>query len=112
MIASVLRGETFRGRAYVVNAWYVTAYQPIWNQSHSRVEGVLYVGVKQENVESLRKGIMDIVVGKTGRVFVLGGSGDQKGRLLVNAGNAEESRRPGMAATNPISRRSSTRPSS
>lgn len=83
VIASVLRGETFKGRAFVVNAWYVTAYQPIWNQSRSRVEGVLYVGIKQENVESLRKGIMDIVVGKTGRVFVLGGTGDQKGRFLV-----------------------------
>lgn len=83
VIDSVLRGQTFYGRAFVVNAWYVTAYQPIWNQSRSRVEGILYVGIKQENVESLRKGIMDIVVGKTGRVFVLGGTGDQKGRFLV-----------------------------
>lgn len=83
VIASVLRGETFHGRAFVVNAWYVTAYQPIWNQARSRVEGILYVGIKQENVESLRKGITDIVVGKSGRVFVLGGSGDQKGRFLV-----------------------------
>ena len=31
VIAAVLRGETFTGRAYVVNAWYVTAYQPIWD---------------------------------------------------------------------------------
>lgn len=83
VVDSVLRGKTFYGRAFVVNAWYVTAYQPIWNQTRSRVDGILYVGIRQENVESLRKGIMDIVVGKTGRVFVLGGTGDQKGRFLV-----------------------------
>lgn len=83
VIETVLRGETYRGRAFVVDSWYVTAYQPLWDAAHRRVEGILYVGVKQENVESLRKGIQGIVVGRTGSVFVLGGSGDQKGTYLI-----------------------------
>jgi methyl-accepting chemotaxis protein len=83
VISSVLRGETFRGRAYVVNAWYITAYEPIVDET-GKVVGVLYVGVKQENVKSLREGIMDIVVGKTGYVFVLGGSGNQKGDYIIS----------------------------
>ncbi|MBN1435492.1 MAG: Cache 3/Cache 2 fusion domain-containing protein [Sedimentisphaerales bacterium] len=83
VISAVLRGETFRGRAYVVNAWYITAYEPIRDAS-GKIVGVLYVGVKQENVESLRQGIMDIVVGKTGYVYILGGSGDQRGHYIIS----------------------------
>ncbi|MBN1916573.1 MAG: Cache 3/Cache 2 fusion domain-containing protein [Verrucomicrobia bacterium] len=84
VISAVLRGETYRGRAYVVNAWYVTAYEPIWDAARQNVVGVLYVGVKQESVESLRQGIMDIVVGKTGYIYVLGGQGDQKGHYIIS----------------------------
>ncbi len=86
VISSVLRGETFYGRAFVVNAWYITAYQPIWDVAHEQVVGILYFGEKQENVDSLRKGIMDTVVGKTGYVFVLGGKGNQKGNFLISQG--------------------------
>jgi len=83
VIETVLKGKTFNGRAFVVNAWYITAYEPIVD-SDGKVIGVLYVGVKQENVESLRKGILDTVVGKTGYVYVLGATGDQKGRYIIS----------------------------
>ena len=46
--------------------------------------GALYVGVKQENLESLRQGIMDIVVGKTGYVWVIGGKGEQRGHYIIS----------------------------
>lgn len=84
VIATVLKGETFRGRAFVVNAWYVTAYQPIWDAGHEKVVGILYFGEKQENVDSLRKGILNSRVGKTGYVFVLGGKGKQKGQYIIS----------------------------
>lgn len=84
VVAALLRGETFRGRAYVVNDWYITAYEPIWDVRKQRVVGALYVGVKQENLESLREGIKDIVVGKSGYVFVVGGKGDQRGRYIIS----------------------------
>ena len=78
-----MKGETYLGRAFVVNDWYQTAYQPIFNSSREIV-GVLYVGVKQESIASLRTGISDIVVGKTGYVYVLGGSGDNRGRYIIS----------------------------
>lgn len=84
VVAALLRGDTFRGRAFVVDAWYITAYQPIWDKQRSRVVGALYVGVKQENLQSLRQGIMDIVVGKTGYVWVVGGKGGQRGRYIIS----------------------------
>ncbi len=75
VISTILRGETFKGRAYVVNKWYITAYEPIYDDKKN-VVGVLYVGIPQENVESLRKAIQETVVGKTGFVTVIDSSGE------------------------------------
>ena len=83
VVSAVLRGETYVGRAFVVNDWYIAAYEPIRN-AKNEVVGALYVGIKQEDVPELRKGIMDIVAGKTGYVFVLGGTGEQQGRYVIS----------------------------
>lgn len=45
VVASLLRGETYHGNAFVVNAWYVSAYQPV-RDARGQVLGALYVGVK------------------------------------------------------------------
>jgi len=74
VVSTVLRGETFRGRAYVVNQWYVTAYEPIFD-ADQKVVGVLYVGVPQESVTSLRQAIMGAKVGTTGYVYILDSTG-------------------------------------
>lgn len=74
VISAVMKGETFKGRAYVVNAWYITAYQPIYDKNR-QVVGVLYVGIPQENVKSLRSAILNLKVGQDGFVTVLDGSG-------------------------------------
>jgi methyl-accepting chemotaxis protein len=83
VVTAVLHGETFRGRAFVVNAWYITAYQPMFN-SQGQVIGILYVGIPQENVKSLRKVISDMSVGDSGQVTVMDSQGlwviDEQGR--------------------------------
>lgn len=89
VVSTVLSGRTFRGRAYVVNAWYVTAYEPI-RDSDGAVVGVLYVGVKQESVNTLRQSIMDVIVGKTGYVYILGGKGDQMGHYIISKGGERD----------------------
>ena len=83
VVAAVLRGESYSGRAFVVNAWYITSYEPL-RDTQGQVIGALYFGVKQEDVPELRQGLTDIVVGKTGYVFILGGSGDQRGKYIVS----------------------------
>jgi methyl-accepting chemotaxis protein len=75
VVSEVLQGKTFRGRAFVVNKWYITAYEPIYDPDQSIV-GVLYVGIPQENVKSLRKAILDMSIGKSGFVTVLDSSGN------------------------------------
>ncbi len=84
VVSALLRGETYLGRAFVVDTWYMAAYEPIFDASH-RVVGALYVGVKQEDMDTMRRGIMDIVAGKTGYVYILGGSGDEKGKYIISA---------------------------
>lgn len=79
VIAAVLRGKTFEGRAYVVNNWYITAYEPIFDKNKKRL-GMLYVGIPQENAKSLRKAIMNTIVGKTGYVCIL----DSKGKYIIS----------------------------
>jgi methyl-accepting chemotaxis protein len=79
VIAAVMRGETFIGRAYVVNNWYVGAYEPI-RDAANKIIGMLYVGIPLESVKSLRETIMRIVVGKTGYVWVL----DSKGYYVIS----------------------------
>ena len=79
VVSAVLRGETYRGRASVVNRWFVTAYEPITDQNN-KIVGMLYVGVPQESVTSLRQAIMAAKVGKTGYVYVL----DSKGNYVIS----------------------------
>lgn len=43
----VIKGEPWIGRAYVVNNWYITAYEPIKNINH-KIIGILYVGILEQ----------------------------------------------------------------
>ena len=71
VVDSLLNGKTFRGRAYVVNAWYITAYEPIYGESGD-VVGALYVGVKQAELEkSLVTEIAKMKIGKGGSLLVM-----------------------------------------
>jgi PAS domain S-box-containing protein len=83
VVAAILKGETYIGRAYVVNAWFLTGYEPLFDANH-QVVGALFCGVRLENIPEIRKGIMDITVGRTGYAYVLEGSGPQKGRYIVS----------------------------
>ncbi len=89
VVSTLMKGETYRGRAFVVNDWYVTAYEPILD-NNDKIIGALYVGVKLENVDSLRQAIMDTKVGKTGYVYVLGGQGGQKGHYIISKGGERD----------------------
>lgn len=83
VVSTVLRGETYRGVAFVVDSWYVTAYEPIRDGS-GRIVGMLYTGVKTESVDAVRKAIMGIRVGKDGYIAVLGGKGHQRGHYIIS----------------------------
>ena len=75
VVKSLLAGQTFKGKAFVVNKWYITAYEPIFD-ANRKVIGATYVGIPVENVKSLRQAILNTEIGKQGYVFILNSSGD------------------------------------
>jgi methyl-accepting chemotaxis protein len=84
VVNAVLKGETFIGRAFVVNQWYVTAYRPVFNSSR-RVIGVLYVGIPEKlATDPVRQAVMGTKVGKTGYIFVLGAKGGNRGKYIIS----------------------------
>ncbi len=50
----VLAGKPWIGRAYVVNNWYITAYEPI-RDVYGRIIGILYVGLLEQKYGDIRK---------------------------------------------------------
>jgi two-component system, NtrC family, sensor kinase len=49
----VVNGEPWIGRAYVVNDWYITAYEPIRSVS-GNVIGILYVGILEQKYNDIQ----------------------------------------------------------
>ncbi|HEY5269574.1 MAG TPA: cache domain-containing protein [Anaerolineales bacterium] len=50
----VLSGKPYIGRAYVVNNWYITAYEPIENINH-QIIGILYVGILEQKYLDIKQ---------------------------------------------------------
>lgn len=79
VVSALMAGETYRGKAFVVNAWYLTSYEPIYDDNN-KIIGALYFGIRQEKTDVLRKGITDTILGKEGFLYVL----DQKGNYIIS----------------------------
>jgi len=89
VVAALLRGETYRGVAFVVNDWYLTAYEPILD-GDGEIIGALYVGVKQDENGALRDVILNTTVGSTGYVWVIGGKGDDRGQYIISKDGTQD----------------------
>jgi methyl-accepting chemotaxis protein len=82
VVAAVTSGQTYRGNAFVVDSWYVSAYTPLLGPAGD-VVGMLYVGQKQENLPALRESLNGTIVGENGHIAVYGGTGDRAGTVLI-----------------------------
>jgi hypothetical protein len=92
VVATVLKGDTYRGRAFVVNEFHAAAYEPVWDASRSRIIGMLYVGVSMTDInQDIHDGITNVVVGKSGYLFVL----DSKGTYVVSQGGQRDGQSAG-----------------
>ncbi len=92
VLAAVLKGTTYIGRARVLDQWHAAAYEPIWDSpAKKRVVGMLYVGFNLDKInQELREAIQSIVVGKTGYVWVLGGKDEQRGHYIISKGGESD----------------------
>jgi PAS domain S-box-containing protein len=76
---AILADRPYSGRAYVVDDWYITAYEPLKGKDGS-VIGALYVGVKEQSAHSFKGEIKGIRVKDTGYVYIM----DSQGNLKVH----------------------------
>lgn len=82
VVSTVLRGETYRGRARVLDHWYLSGYEPVRDPS-GRVAGMIFIGLRQDSLEGIRAGVAASRIGRTGAIHVVGGSGSQRGQYLI-----------------------------
>ncbi len=84
VISDILRGDAYKGRAYVVNTWNQTGYQPILD-NQKKVVGMLYVGIPETKVEArVRDAVLATTVGKSGYIYVLRGTGEARGTYVIS----------------------------
>ena len=79
VLAEIYKGKRYTGRAFVVNDWYITAYDPLYD-AQGEVIGMLYVGILQDKGGLVRQTILDLRIGKTGYAYVL----DRQGKYVVS----------------------------
>ncbi len=73
VVRTIEQGETYYGRAFVVNDWYITAYEPVYLDGE--LSGILYVGNKEKDLDRLREILYSLRIGKSGFPFVFDPSG-------------------------------------
>ena len=78
IIKSITNNETFYGRAYVVNDWYITAYKPLIK--NNKLVGMIYVGDREKNLNEIKKILSHLKIGKSGYPFVF----DKKGYMFIH----------------------------
>lgn len=78
VIQTIEKGQTFRGRAFVVNDWYLTAYEPIYIDGE--VQGILYVGVKEKDLEQIKQIFYSKTYFESGYPFMV----DDKGNFIIH----------------------------
>jgi PAS domain S-box-containing protein len=78
VIKTIEKGETYIGRAYVVNDWYATAYEPLIK--NNQLVGMLYVGNKEKDIKEIRTALKSLTIGKSGYTYVF----DDNGILLIH----------------------------
>lgn len=75
---AIERGEQFHGRAFVVNDWYIASYEPI--KINGEIKGMIYVGIREKNMEDIRKVFLEKKYLKRGYPYIV----DEEGKLIVH----------------------------
>jgi methyl-accepting chemotaxis protein len=87
--STILSGRTYKGRAFIVNAWYKTKYEPIQDKS-GNIIGCIQTACKIDYQDSVRKKMMKTYIGMTGLVFAISGKGQQRGNYIISAGGKSD----------------------
>lgn len=78
VIKAINNKETYYGKAFVVNDWYLTAYKPII--INDTVKGIIYVGIKETNMPAIKEACLKNKYLNSGFLFLV----DSKGKLIIH----------------------------
>ncbi len=92
VVTTVSLGTPYTGRAFVVDDWYQTIYTPLKNPFDDII-GMLYVGVPEKSMGSIRDEVTAARLGKTGFLFIT----DEDGRIVLHADRTLEGQDAGQA---------------
>ncbi|MGM0497384.1 MAG: methyl-accepting chemotaxis protein [Bacteroidota bacterium] len=84
VIRAIENGETYTGRAFVVNAWYLTAYEPI--RIDGEIRGILYVGVKEKDMGELQQVFYEKTYYENGYPYLF----DSEGNVIIHPDDQTE----------------------
>ncbi len=73
VVRTIESGQTYQGRAFVVDDYYLTAYEPIWIDG--QVQGILYVGIKEKDLKGLKQIFDSKEYFETGYPFLVSSDG-------------------------------------
>ncbi len=90
VIATVLSGKDYVGRAYVVDGWYSTGYRPLYD-ANKNIIGMIYAGVPESrSTAELRQAFSRLRTGPSEYVFATNSNGMFKGKYLFGPGTVKE----------------------
>ncbi len=73
VVKSVMEGNTYVGRAFVVDDYYLTAYKPLI--INGTIQGIIYVGVKEKNMDKLKAIFNDKIFFDSGYPYIVTNDG-------------------------------------
>jgi methyl-accepting chemotaxis protein WspA len=90
VIQHILKKQVFHGIANLANGWHFTACKGITDKE-GRIIGMLFTEAPFQTPASLRQAIMDMKVGKSGYVYVLGGKhAFHRGHYIISKGGQRD----------------------
>jgi methyl-accepting chemotaxis protein len=85
---AVINGQIYRGSAFVVDQWYITAYKPLLEGNE--IIGAIYVGVKQSELDILKKSVLSVKIGERGFAYIIDSHEESKGKLVIHPSKTGE----------------------
>ena len=90
VIQQILKKQVFHGIANLADGWHFTACKGITDKK-GRIIGMLFTEAPFQTPVSLRQAIMDMKVGKSGYVYVLGGKhAFHRGHYIISKGGKRD----------------------
>ena len=79
VISNILNDNPYKGRAYIVNDWFISAFKAIKNED-DQIIGMLNVGARETDNDALIDILNHTIIGKTGYPVIL----DSKGNIVFH----------------------------